>query len=102
MKRVIITLAMLVLAIGLIVFHNFKVSDLDERVGRVYDTVTEAFERDDYETIVRELESLKEEWDDAQTWIGMTIDTDELEEIDISLKQSASSSASIWPSGMCP
>lgn len=88
MKRVIITIVMLALAVGFIVYHNFKVSRLDDEVNNVYGTVIEAFENEDFDTIIRELEELKGEWEDAQTWIGMTIDTDQLEEIDISLKQS--------------
>ncbi len=88
MKRVIITVIMLALAVGFIVYHNTVVSKLDERVDRTYDTVMSAFEREDYEKITAELESLEEEWDDAQSWIGMTLDTDMLEEIGISLRQS--------------
>ncbi len=88
MKRVIITIVMMALAVGFIVYHNFKVSDLDDEVNNVYGTVIDAFENDDFDTIISELEELKGKWEDAQTWIGMTIDTDQLEEIDISLKQS--------------
>lgn len=88
MKRVIITVIMLALAVGFIVYHNTVVSRLDERVDRTYDTVMGAFEQEDYEKITAELESLEKEWDDAQSWIGMTLDTDMLEEIGISLRQS--------------
>ena len=88
MKRVVITFLIMVLAVGFIVYHNLKVSKLDDRVSNMYDTIIESFDNDDFDTIVSELESLREEWEDTQTWIGMTIDTNELEEIDISLKQS--------------
>ena len=88
MKRVIIKILMMALAVGFIVYHNFKVSELDDKVNDVYDTIIDAFENDDFGIIVSELEGLREKWDDAQTWIGMTMDTNELEEIDISLKQS--------------
>ncbi len=88
MKRVIITVIMLALAVGFIVYHNTVVSRLDERIDRTYETVIGAFEKEDFEKITAELESLQKEWDDAQSWIGMTLDTDMLEEIDISLKQS--------------
>lgn len=88
MKRVIVTAVMLALVLILICFHYHKMSDIDKLVDETYSTVMTAYEDDDFETILDELNKLKSTWDNDKTWIGMTADTDQMEEIEISLLQS--------------
>ncbi|MFR5439614.1 MAG: DUF4363 family protein, partial [Monoglobus pectinilyticus] len=49
--------------------------------------IIEAYHNDDYDKITDELNKIKQSWDEVQTWVGMTIDSAELEEIEISLQQ---------------
>ena len=90
MKRVIITTVMLLAAVCFIVFHYHKVSELDKFAEESYNQIISAYERDDFVEISARLEKLKAAWDDTQTWAGMTVDTDQIEEIEISLLQSIS------------
>lgn len=87
MNRVIISSIIVALAASLIFFHFQKVTTLDKTVDASYDSIMEAYHNDDYDKITDELKKLKQSWDDVQTWVGMTIDTAELEEIEISLQQ---------------
>lgn len=87
MNRVIISSVIVALAASLIIFHFQKVNTLDKTVDSSYDTIMEAYHNDDYDKITDELNKLKQSWDDVQTWVGMTIDSAELEEIEISLQQ---------------
>lgn len=87
MNRVIISSVIVALAASLIFFHFQKVNTLDKTVDSSYDTIMEAYHNDDYDKITDELNKLKQSWDDVQTWVGMTIDSAELEEIEISLQQ---------------
>ena len=87
MNRVIISSVIVVLAASLIFFHFQKVNTLDKTVDSSYDTIMEAYHNDDYDKITDELNKIKQSWDEVQTWVGMTIDSAELEEIEISLQQ---------------
>ncbi len=89
MKRVIVTVVMLTLVVILICFHYQKMSDIDKLVDETYIAVMTAYEDDDFQKISDKLSELKSVWDDDKTWIGITADTDQMEEIEISLLQSA-------------
>ena len=87
MNRVRISSVIVVLAASLIFFPFQKVNTLDKTVDSSYDTIIEAYHNDDYDKITDELNKIKQSWDEVQTWVGMTIDSAELEEIEISLQQ---------------
>lgn len=87
MKRVIITAVMVALAVTFIFVHRGKVNDLDNAVDESYNVIMTAIEQDDTETMSKQLDELKNAWDDVQNWVGMTIDAEILEDIEISLAQ---------------
>lgn len=78
---------MIALAITLITVQRVKVNKLDETVEETGKAVSEAYEREDFETIRGRIDNLKTEWDKVQGWVGMTVDADILEDIDISIAQ---------------
>lgn len=87
MKRVIITAVMVALAITFIFIHRGKVNELDSKVDESYPVIMTAIEQDDTETMRKQLDELKDAWDDVQNWVGLTVDAEILEDIEISLAQ---------------
>lgn len=87
MKRVIATLLMVVIAAVFIFVHRGKINELDRKVDESYTVIMTAVRLDDSETIKKQLDELQAAWDDVQTWVGLTIDAEILEDIDISLSQ---------------
>ncbi len=87
MKRVIATLIMLAVAMTFIFVHRGKINELDKKVDESYAIIMTAINQDDIETLNRQINELKSAWDDVQSWVGMTIDAEILEDIDISLAQ---------------
>jgi len=87
MKRVAAAAVMIVLAITLITVQRVKVNKLDETVEETGKAVSEAYEKEDFETIRSSIDNLKTEWDKVQGWVGMTVDAGILEDIDISISQ---------------
>lgn len=61
--------------------------DFTDRADEIYDQIIDAIEDDNSEEIASKLDELRDEWDDVQTWAGLTVDAEELEEIDVSLLQ---------------
>lgn len=78
---------MVALAVTFIFVHRGKVNDLDNAVDESYNVIMTAIEQDDTETMSKQLDELKNAWDDVQNWVGMTIDAEILEDIEISLAQ---------------
>lgn len=78
---------MLAIALSFIAYHSYKINSFDKDVDKSYNIIINAYENDDFETISAELETLKKAWDDAQLHAGITIETSQLEEIEISLLQ---------------
>lgn len=87
MKRVIITVIMLFVALSFIFIHRGKVNKLSRDVDSSYDYVMTAVYNDDFSLIKQELEKLKSSWKDVEAWVSMTVDSDILEDIEISLDQ---------------
>lgn len=87
MKRIASVCIMLFLAAAFISVQSAKTSELSDKIDEAEPAVTEAFDRNDTDTILHEISELKTVWDSVQPWIGMTVDADTVEEIDISLSQ---------------
>lgn len=87
MKRIAAVFVMIVLAVSLIAVQRAKVKELDIKIEEAGDVISEAFDDKNFETIRNEIGELKDEWDKVQGWIGITVDADILEDIDISISQ---------------
>lgn len=88
MNRVITALCILVLAAGFVGFHTYKVLDLDKDISEICDRVEDQFKREDWNSIQEGLRQLDSRWNESRFWSCLTIDTAEIEEIEISLQQS--------------
>ncbi len=88
MNRVITALCILVLAAGFVGFHTYKVLDLDKDISEICDRVEDQFKREDWNGIQEGLRQLDSRWNESRFWSCLTIDTAEIEEIEISLQQS--------------
>lgn len=68
--------------------HAWKISDLTNEIKLRNDEIYTAVQREEWGTAVQRLEEIQQEWDKSRLWISITIPTPEIEELEISLKQS--------------
>ncbi|MCI5892491.1 MAG: DUF4363 family protein [Clostridiales bacterium] len=87
MKRVIATLVMVLMAAIFIFVHRGKINELDRKVDESYSIIMTAAAEDDSEILKEQIKELQNAWNDVQNWVGMTIDAEVTEEIEISLSQ---------------
>lgn len=87
MKRIAAVFVMIALAVTLITVQRSKVKKLDRKVEEVGYVISEAFDDRNFVAIRDEIGELKDEWNNVQGWIGITVDADILEDIDISISQ---------------
>ena len=89
MNRLLIALCLFVLAGGFVAFHTHEVLALSQDLEEICSRVEDAYRRDDWESVRDNTQQLQERWDKSRFWASLTIETNQIEEIEISLKQSA-------------
>ena len=88
MNRVICALCIIVLMVGFVGFHTYNILNLNRDIAEICDRVEKKFDENDWAGIQKELMNLQGRWDKSRFWASLTIDTAEIEEIEISLCQS--------------
>lgn len=89
MNRLLIALSLLLLAGGFVAFHTHEVLALNRDIEEICNRVEDDFSREDWAAVNRDTQQLQERWDKSRFWASLTIETDQIEEIEISLRQSA-------------
>lgn len=89
MSRTIIAVCLLILLSGFISFHTYEICALSNDVSRLCGGIESALENDDWDSVCSDTEKLRSRWDKSRLWASLTIDTAKIEEIEISLRQSA-------------
>lgn len=88
MKKVIAVLCLFVFVIGFVTVHAMRIHELSRDVQEITDEIEEAFLLRDWERIKSGLKTTDDRWKKSKIWASLTIDTDVIEEIEISLEQS--------------
>lgn len=81
----------LILLSGILVFssiHAWKISELTNEIRLQNDEIYTAVQREEWEAAVQRLEEVQQTWDKSRLWISITIPSPDIEELEISLKQS--------------
>ena len=84
MRRVIIVSVMLILVIILLFVNHCFIVKLDKTIDECYSNVMNDFDNDNMDGVRKNIDTLKNAWDESQYLVGMTISSSEIEEIEIS------------------
>lgn len=88
MNRVIVAICILVLCGTFIGVHTYQIFKLNEDTTVLCDLTEQEFYRRDWDGVEKSLQNIQKRWNKSRFWACLTIDTKEIEEIEISLKQS--------------
>ena len=61
---------------------------MGDKIGRISEATIRYAEEESWEQVSENMKKIKNLWEDKSLWTALTIKTDELEEIEISLRQS--------------
>lgn len=88
MKRVIAALAILVCIAVISVLHMNKTITLTERIKEASNEVYEAYKKGDWNEVTKCVKKIEKDWEENHLWAYLTLSTDQIDEIEISIKQS--------------
>ncbi len=88
MNRVIVAVCILVLCGTFVGVHTYKILKLNEATTALCDRTEREFQQRNWEGVKKSIQDIQKRWEKSRFWACMTIDTKEIEEIEISLKQS--------------
>ncbi len=88
MKKFITALILLAVILILGGVHTWKISSLTKEIETLTAETYSAAQQEDWQTVTERLESVQQNWDSNRMWVSVTIPTPEIEELEISLRQS--------------
>ncbi len=88
MKKFIISLCLFFALALMVVIHSVVLLNFGKRVEALSEKVIACAEDEDWEKTSDYLDKIGDEWEKKRLWAAVTIKTNVIEEIDISLKQS--------------
>lgn len=88
MKKFVIALCIMLAIIIFVTSHTVMIMGLSNDVSEISDRIDENYRAENWDEILEGLDELQERWDKSRLWACMTIKTKEIEEIEISLRQS--------------
>ncbi len=87
MNRVIAAICIFVLCGAFVSVHTYQILKLNKDTSALCDEVETHFEQEKWESVSKGLKRIQDRWDKSRFWACLTIDTQEIEEIEISLEQ---------------
>lgn len=88
MKKLIIVLCLLIFIAVLITVHAVSIQNLYGDIDGITASIEESFSQQNWDGVKQGLEQAESRWKKSKIWASLTIDTDTIEEIEISLEQS--------------
>ncbi len=88
MKRVLAALAILVCIAGISALHMNKTITLTEMIKETSNEVYEAYKDNNWEKVRKGVLKIDKVWEENHLWAYLTLSTDQIDEIEISIKQS--------------
>lgn len=88
MRAFIISIIILVLLVGFISLHSYVMINLAEDINQKCTVARTLAENDNWDGVRETLEDIEKKWSSRKTWASLTISTNEIEQIEISLHQS--------------
>lgn len=90
MKKFIAVLIIFFILTALIIFHSFIMHSFGKDAADICRSIEDSAKQDDWNEVLKDLKKLNDLWQKRRFWAALTIRTNVIEEIDISLKQSLS------------
>ena len=88
MNRMAAVICIFILLVGFIGFHFYQIRKLDKDVSGICEKIEEDFDENNWQAIQNQLDQLQQRWNKSRFWACLTIDTAQIEEIEISMRQS--------------
>ena len=88
MKKLITVLCLLVFIIVVVTVHAVSIQKLYGDIQEITDEIEQSVSRQDWKAAEEGLQRAADRWEKSKIWAALTIDTDVIEEIEISLEQS--------------
>ncbi len=88
MKKFIISLLLLAVLTGLIIVHSVVMLKFGKEAGKMAETIKQSAQNDEWERVRADIKEFEALWEKRRTWAALTMRTNVIEEIDISMEQS--------------
>ena len=88
MKKFVTLCIFLAVLLVLIIVHSVSMINLGKSIGNLSEKVIVNAEKEKWEDVIADMNEINRLWEDKSFWTALTIKTNELEEIEISFKQS--------------
>ena len=88
MKRFIGSCITFAVILALIIIHSVSMVRMGNKIRDLSDKTEKCVLMDDWDSAQKYLSEIKDEWDRKSIWTALTIKTDDIEQIEISLSQS--------------
>ena len=88
MKKFVTLCIFLAALLVLIIVHSVSMINLGKSIGNLSEKVIENAEKEKWENVIADMNEINRLWEEKSIWTALTIKTNELEEIEISFKQS--------------
>ena len=88
MKKCIASCIAFIVIMALILVHSAAMMDMGKEIKKLSDNAEKYAEVEDWENVSLYMDKIKKEWEKRSLWTALTIKTNEIEQIEISLKQS--------------
>lgn len=88
MKVFIAAIVLFVIVCGFIGMHSYMMIDMSKNIGEICNRVNGYANAEKWEEVTKELDKIQEIWDRKRVWTSLTIETDNIEQIEIAFRQS--------------
>lgn len=88
MKAFVISIILLIVLCTFIGVHSYVMISLSDRIADCCNRTIELVSSDRWDDAARELNEIGDIWDSRRMWASLTINTNKIEQIEISLNQS--------------
>lgn len=88
MKKFLALCASFVILLVLIIFHSVSMMRLGEDIGKLSEIAIKNAEKEEWQSVRKNMNEINQLWEEKSLWTALTIKTNELEEIEISFRQS--------------
>ncbi len=88
MKKFVISICALLVLVGLIVFHTVVMQKFGKGSADISEKIENFATKNEWKSAEEGLKDLEELWNKRRFWVSLTMRTNVIEEIDISLEQS--------------
>lgn len=88
MRKFLVLCTSFVMLLALITFHSVSMMRLGEDIGNLSEIAIKDAEREEWQSVRKNMNEINQLWEEKSLWTALTIKTNELEEIEISFRQS--------------